>query len=418
MASTLHHQIVIVGGGAAGITVAAELQRHDHTDELDIAIVEPSEVHYYQPAFTLVGAGEYSLKKTRRSEAHLIPSNVSWIKDAASGFEPEANTVLLAGGARLTYDFLVVCPGLKLNWDGIKGLKESVGRGGVCSNYSPDTVEYTWECIQHLQRGANALFTQPAMPIKCPGAPQKIAYLTADFLKRSGIRHSCNVRFLTQTPAIFGVPFYAKELVKIAAAHGIDVHYNTNLIEIDAAGKTATFEIVGGDKKGEKLSLPYDMLHVTPPQAAPDFLKNSPLANAAGFTDVHANSLQHVKYSNVFGLGDAASTANSKTAAAVRKQAPVVVRNILHLIHGTKVEEAYDGYASCPLTTAYGKCLTAEFIYGGKPTPTLPLLNPGKEHRTHWFIKKSGLPLMYWNYMLKGFEAFPGHNTKFQPPEG
>lgn len=415
MAATLHHQIVIVGGGAAGITVAAELRRHDHADALDIAIIEPSEVHYYQPAFTLVGAGAYSLKKTRRSEAKLIPSGVHWIKDAAAGFDPANNTVRLAGGGTVTYDYLVVCPGLKLNWDGIKGLPEAIGKGGVCSNYAPDTVEYTWECIQNLQRGANALFTQPAMPIKCPGAPQKIAYLAADFLKRSGIRHTCEVRFLTQTPAIFGVPFYAKELVKIAAAHGIDVRYQHNLVEIDAARKVAVFDVVGGEKQGQKVELPYDMLHVTPPQGPPDVVKASPLANAAGFVDVHANSLQHVKFANVFGLGDACSTANSKTAAAVRKQAPVVVRNLMHLIHGGKIEEAYDGYASCPLTTAYGKALMAEFIYGGKPTPTLPL-DPAKERRINWWIKTTGLPILYWDYMLKGYEAFPAHDTNFQPP--
>jgi sulfide:quinone oxidoreductase len=157
------------------------------------------------------------------------------------------------------------------------------------------------------------------------------------------------------------------------------------------------------------------MLHVTPPQVTPDAVKASPLANAAGFVDVHQNSLLHVKFGNVFGLGDAASTPNSKTAAAVRKQAPVVVRNIFHLIAKGKVEEAYDGYASCPLTTGYGRALMAEFIYGGKPTPTLPL-DPAKERAVNWWIKKAGLPILYWDYMLKGFEAFPGHNTKFQPP--
>ncbi|MSO97459.1 MAG: NAD(P)/FAD-dependent oxidoreductase [Rhodospirillaceae bacterium] len=415
MAAANHHHVVIVGGGAAGITVAAELRRHDHEDALDIAIIEPSEAHYYQPAFTLVGAGAYSLKATKKAEAKLIPSGVTWIRDAAAGFDPDNNTVLLGSGGKVSYDYLVVCPGMKLNWDGIKGLKESLGKGGVCSNYSPDTVEYTWTCLQAIKRGDIALFTQPAMPIKCPGAPQKIAYLTADFLKKNGIRQFVDVKFLTQTPAIFGVPFYAKELVKIAAAHGIDVRYQHNLTEIDAGARKATFDIVGGDKQGQKVTLDYTMLHVTPPQVAPDAVRSSLLANAAGYVDVHANSLQHVKYKNVFGLGDACSTANSKTAAAVRKQAPVVVRNINHLLRKGQIEEAYDGYASCPLTTAYGKALMAEFIYGGKPTPTLPL-DPAKERWVNWWIKTTGLPILYWDYMLKGHEAFPGHNTKFQPP--
>lgn len=413
--SVAHHQILIIGGGAAGITVAASLQRQAHGRPLDIAIIEPATEHYYQPAFTLVGAGAYDLRATRRDEAGLIPGDATWIQDAASSFAPETNAVTLASGRTLTYDYLVVCPGLQLNWGGIKGLKESIGHHGVCSNYSPHTVEYTWTCLQALKPGAKALFTQPAMPIKCPGAPQKAAYLASAHLKRRGIRDQVEVRFLTQTPGIFGVPFYARELVKIAAAHGITVQYQHNLVEIDAGAKTAIFEVVGGDQQGQRITLPFDMIHVTPPQSAPDFIKASPLANAAGFVDVHANSLQHVKFKNVFGLGDAASTANSKTAAAVRKQAPVVVRNLFHLLDGASVEEAYDGYASCPLTTSYNKVLMAEFIYGGKPTPTLPL-NPAKESTVQWLVKKYGLPRLYWDYMLKGFEAFPGHNTDFVDP--
>ena len=414
----IHHQIVIVGGGAAGITVAASLLRHGHDLPLDIGLIEPSDNHYYQPAFTLVGAGTYALADTRRDEAKLIPGDVNWIKATVSAFEPDTKTVRLTSGNSVTYDYLVICPGLRCNWDAIAGLKDALGRGGVCSNYSPETVEYTWECVKSLKPGAKALFTQPAMPIKCPGAPQKAAYMAADYLKKAGIRPHCEVRFFTQTPAIFGVPFYARELVKIAAAHGIEVHTQHNLVEIDAANKRAVFEIAGGDKPGTRASFAYDMLHVTPPQGTPELLKNTPVANAAGFVDVDAKSLRHVKYPNVFGLGDAAATANSKTAAAVRKQAPVVVRNLLHLIGGGMIpagEAGYDGYASCPLTTGYGKVLMAEFVYGGKPTPTLPL-DPRKERYVNWAIKKYGLPLLYWDYMLKGYESFPGHDTGYVDP--
>jgi sulfide:quinone oxidoreductase len=410
-ASQTRSRIVIIGGGAAGITVAAELMRHTHGAGIAVTLIEPSAAHYYQPAFTLVGAGAYDLAATRRDEKDLIPDGVRWIKDRAAAIDPVLKQVSRENGAAVSYDYLVVCPGLVINWDGIAGLKESVGRGGVCSNYSPDTVEYTWACVRGLGPGARALFTQPPMPIKCPGAPQKIAYLTSDYLRRLGIRQQCDVKFLTQTPAIFGVPFYAKELVKIAAANGIDVRYQHNLVEIDAARKLATFEVAGeGAPKRETFG--YDMLHVTPPQGAPAFLKGSPVANPAGFVEVNQNSLQHAAFPEVFALGDAAATPHSKTAAAVRKQAPVVVRNILHLIHNEPVEAAYDGYASCPLTTAYGKVLMAEFIYGGKPTPTLPI-DPRKESRIHWLIKKYGLSRLYYDYMLKGKEAFPAHDTGF-----
>ena len=410
-----HHQIVIVGGGAAGITVAARLRTIEHDIPLDIAIIDPAESHYYQPAFTLVGGGAFKLEDTRRNEADLIPDDVTWIKDAVASFAPDNNSLTLADGTTVTYKYLVVCPGLQINWGGIKGLKEYIGRYGVCSNYSPNTAEYTFELLKNLKPGAKALFTQAPMPIKCPGAPQKAVYLAADYLTKSGIRSHCDVRFLTATPAIFGVPFYAKELVKVAARHNIPVSYNHNLVEIDGRKRKAIFAITAGEQQGQTLTLDYDMLHVTPPQSAPDFVKASPLANAAGFVDVHANSLQHLKYKNVFSLGDAAGTANSKTAAAVRKQAPVVVHNLLHLIKSGVIEEGYDGYGACPVTTGYGKVLMAEFIYGGKPTPTLPL-DPRKERMVNWWIKKDFLPRLYWDYMLKGRESFPEHNTAYVDP--
>jgi len=413
MATQQHHQVLIIGGGAAGITVAAELRKDPEGSRLDIAIVEPSDSHYYQPAFTLVGAGTYSLSDTRRPEEALIPRGVKWIRAAAAGFDPAQNQVELSTGERVGYDYLVVCPGLQLDWDRIEGLRDALGRNGVASNYSPQYAEYTWECIQNLKPGARVLCTQSPMPFKCPGAPQKIAYLAADHLQRLNMLKNCEVRFLTHAPAIFGVPFFAERLVKIAARYGINVHYQTNLVAVDAAARKATFEIVGGDQQGQRVTYEYDLLHVTPYQSPPAAVKSSPLANAAGMVDVNQNSLRHNKFENVFGLGDATSTPNSKTAAAVRKQAPVVVRNLLDAMRKRSPSASYDGYASCPLTTAYGKVIMAEFIYGGKVTPTLPF-DPGLEHSFYWWVKKTGLPIFYWNYMLKGHVKFFAHQVDWQ----
>lgn len=411
MSSSTRHQVLIVGGGTAGITVAAILKRR--APGTDIAIIEPSHEHYYQPAFTLVGAGVYPLARTRRAEESLIPVGVRWICNAALTFEPEKNTVRIKNGDVLTYDYLVICTGVKLDWGKIAGLVETLGRNGVCSNYSPAHVTYTWDCLQRLQPGSRAVFTQPPLPFKCPGAPQKIAYLTADHLQRRGSLKECNLDFYVHAPVIFSVPFFARECVKIAARYGINVHYQHNLVAVDGAAKTATFEKVDEQNKGDKVTVPFDMLHVSPPQSPAEEIKSSPLANAAGWIEVNQNSMQHTRYPNVFALGDVASSPNSKTAAAVRKQAPVVVGNILRMMGKTAIEGVYDGYASCPLTTAVGKAILAEFIYGGKVTPTLPL-NPAKEHWIGWWIKVTGLPLMYWNYMLKGHVWFPKHNTAFK----
>ncbi len=406
-----HHQVLIVGGGTAGITVAAILRRRAHY--INVAIVEPAQEHYYQPAFTLVGAGVYPLAKTHRPEASVLPSGARWIRDAAQSFEPERNTVVLKSGDALTYDYLVVCTGVKLDWDKVIGLAETLGTNGVCSNYSPNTVNYTWECVQKLKAGDKVVCTQPPLPFKCPGAPQKIAYLIADRLRRRGILDTCKIDFFTHAPAIFGVPYFARALVKIAARYGIGVHYQQQLVAVNGNAKTATFEFVGDNRKGEKESVPFELLHVTPPQSPHEEIKKSPLANAAGWVEVNQNALQHVRFANVYSLGDVCSTPNSKTAAAVRKQAPVVTKSIITAVAGKLVPGSYDGYASCPLTTALGKTILAEFIYGGKVTPTLPL-TPSKERWIGWWIKLTGLPLMYWNYMLKGYVWFPRHNSDFK----
>jgi sulfide:quinone oxidoreductase len=406
-----HHQVLIVGGGTAGITVAAILRRRAR--DMDIAIVEPEQEHYYQPSFTLVGAGVYPLAKTHRPEASVIPPRVIWIRGAAKSFEPEKNTVRLQNGDALTYDYLVVCTGVKLDWDKVTGLAETLGTNGVCSNYSPKSVNYTWECVQKLKTGDKIVCTQPPMPFKCPGAPQKIAYLIADRLRRRGILKQCSIGFFTHAPAIFGVPYFARALVKVAARYGINVNYQQQLVAVNGNTKTATFEFVGDTRKGEKESVPFDLLHVTPPQSPHEEIKKSPLANAAGWIEVNQSTLQHVRFGNVYSLGDVCSTPNSKTAAAVRKQAPVVANSIITAVAGKLVPGAYDGYASCPLTTAIGKTILAEFCYGGKVTPTLPL-NPSKERWVGWWIKLTGLPLMYWHYMLKGYVWFPKHNTDFK----
>lgn len=343
--SEKHHSILIIGGGAAGVSVANNMRRQDKM--IDIAIIEPSEKHYYQPGFTIIGGGAYTLAKTTKNEADLIDPSVVWVKDYADSFQPDANCVTLRSGDKITYDYLVVCPGLQLDWDKIKGLKETINKNGVCSNYSPDTTEYTWECIKNLESGT-ALFTQPPMPIKCAGAPQKIMYLATDRFIKKGIREKIEVQFCNAGPGMFGVPFFAKALKKVVDGYGITCNFGNNLVAINGETKTATFETTNKDGKKQTVDRKFDIIHVTPPQSAPDFIKKSPLADGGGWVDVHKNTLQHTKYTNVFGLGDVTNTPNAKTAAAVRKQVPVVVDNILKLIKNTEVVEGYEGYGSCP----------------------------------------------------------------------
>ncbi len=408
--ATRHCHVLIVGGGTAGITVAASLRKRG--GGLDIAIVEPSDQHSYQPAFSLVGAGQYALDDTRRRVETLTPPGVTLIRAGAGAFRPDADAVDLTNGDTVTYDWLVVATGVVLDWDKVSGLRETLGQNGVCSNYSPEYAPYTWQCVQALKPGAKIIFTQPPLPFKCPGAPQKAAYLTADYLRGKGRLQDTQIDYYVHAPVIFGVPYFARELVKIAARYGITVHYQHNLVAVDGPNKMATFENVGGDDQGKRIEVPFDMLHASPPQSPPEVVKSSPLANQTGFVEIDQNTLRHTRFGNVFALGDVCSAPNSKTAAAIRKQAPVVARNLLAAIAGRPVEESYDGYASCPLTTGIGKAIMAEFIYGGKVTPTLPL-DPSKERGINWWIKKTALPVFYWRYMLKGREWFLKHNTGF-----
>ena len=408
--SEKHHSVLIIGGGAAGVSTANNLRRKNST--IDIALVEPSEKHYYQPGFTIIGGGAYTLKKATKNEANLIHSSVNWIKDFAESFQPDDNKVTLKSGDVISYDFLVVCPGLQLDFDKIDGLVETLGKNGVCSNYSADTVEYTWETLQKIESG-NTLFTQPPMPIKCAGAPQKIMYLAADRFRKKGIADKVNVEFCNAGPGMFGVPFFAKALTKVIADYGITTSFGHNLVAIDGEAKKATFEVTDADGKKSKVIKEFDMIHVTPPQSAPDFIKSSPLANEGGWVDVHQGTLQHNKFSNVFGLGDVASTPNAKTAAAVRKQVPVVVDNILKLLDKKELVEGYDGYGSCPLTTSLNTVMLAEFSYGGKVTPSFPFLDPRTNSRLWWFGKTFGFPWLYWHIMIKGLRIDIPHKASY-----
>lgn len=394
-----HYNVVIVGGGAAGTSIANDLKKQSPT--LDIALIEPSTLHYYQPAFTLVGAGAFLLENATKQQKDLLPRGITWLKSYAETFDPDNNKVYLDDGVEVTYDFLVVCPGLQLDFDKIKGLKSTLGQNGVCCNYSPEHVEYTWKMIQKTTTG-NAIFTQPPMPIKCAGAPQKIMYLASDHFKKNGHLKDINVEFYNAGAGIFGVPFFAKALEKVLIHYGIKTNYSSNLVEIDGPAKKATFEVKDESGKSTLVEKYFDMIHVTPPQSAPDFIKTSPLSNDSGWLDVNPESLLHNKYSNIFGLGDVIGTANAKTAAAVRKQVPVVVDNILNLMNKKPVAFKYKGYGSCPLTTSLSTVMLAEFSYGGEVTPSFPILDPRKNRYFWWLMKRIGLPFLYWKIMLKG----------------
>jgi len=397
------HDIVIVGGGAAGVAVAASLLARSPL--LDIAIVDPADAHYYQPGWTMVGGGIFNAGATARTMASVIPTDVRWIKAAVAAFEPESNQIVLEGCRVVKYKHLVVCPGLKLDWQGIEGLTETLGRNGVTSNYRFDLAPYTWELVQKLKSG-KALFTQPPMPIKCAGAPQKAMYLSADHWTRQGVLNNIDIQFSNAGAVLFGVADYVPALMEYVKKYHIGLNFGETLVAIDGPGHKATFVKNLADGSKEKVVRDFDMIHVVPPQKAPDFVRVSPLADAAGWVDVDPASLRHKTFTNVLALGDVTNTTNAKTAAAARKQAPVVAHNLLAAMGKLQGEAKYDGYGSCPLTIERGKIVLAEFTYGGKLAPSFPawLIDGTKPSALAWYLKERVLPPIYWEAMLKGRE--------------
>jgi sulfide:quinone oxidoreductase len=392
-----HHQIVIVGGGNAGISLAAQLLRKDH--KLDIAIIEPSDKHYYQPAWTLVGGGVFDIASTVRSEASVMPQGVRWIKEKATGFYPEQNIVTLGDGS-VSYDYLVVCPGMQLNWSAIEGLPETLGKNNVCSNYAFDVAPYTFECVKNF-KGGKALFHSPATPVKCGGAPHKIMYLATDYFRKHGVLPQADVQYWSGGTRLFAVPKYEKTLLEVVQRGNIKLNFFQSLTRIDGPNRKATFVGTGEHNKGEETVVDFEMIHVTPPQSAPDFVRNSPLANAAGWVDVDKGTLVHTRYANVMALGDASSLPTSKTGAAIRKQVPVAVQNLMDLMAGRAPSATYMGYTSCPIVTGYGKLMLAEFDYNNNPVETFPF-DQSKERWSMYQLKKQVLPRMYWGAILKG----------------
>ncbi|WP_224368845.1 NAD(P)/FAD-dependent oxidoreductase [Hyalangium versicolor] len=397
-----HHRVVIIGGGTAGITVAARLRRHGVQG---VAIIEPSRKHYYQPLWTLVGAGAARAEDSVRDEADFIPEGTRWIQDRAVEVDPVVRQVSTLSGLRVGYDYLIVAPGIQLNWDKVRGLREALRTPYVSSNYDFELAPKTWKMIQDFD-GGTALFTHPSTPVKCAGAPQKIMYLAADYLRRTGKRERSRILFGSGAKAIFGVKPFAAVLERVVERYGIDARFQHNLVEVRGDTREAVFEVTREDGSKAESIIPYDILHVTPPQSAPDFIQRSPLAHAdgpcKGWVKADKYTLQHPDFPEVFALGDVSDLPTSRTGAAIRKQAPVLVENLRAVMEGRKPEARYDGYASCPLTTGYGKLLLAEFDYDGKPTPSFPLIDTLQERRDMWLMKKYGLPRLYWGLMLRG----------------
>lgn len=406
------HKVVVVGGGTAGLSVAHQLLNSGKFGQDEIAVVEPSNFHDYQPGWTLVGGGLKKRESLRRNEDSLIDPKVQLYKDAVTTMSPEQNQVTTASGEKLEYDQLVIASGYSITLDGIKGLRDALydPNSSVTSIYTYDTVSQVYAKLSNLKEG-EAIFTQPGSPIKCAGAPQKIMWLAYDHWTKEGVykphdpSSPIKITFATGMPTMFSVPHYSKVLDGLREERGVSGLFQHNLVAIEDGGKTAVFQ----RPDGEQVKKSFDFLHVTPTMSPPEFLKKSPLANEAGYANVDQSTLRHVKYANVWSLGDSSSLPTSKTAAAITGQAPVLTANLLNALDNKEPSATYDGYTSCPLLTEYGKVLLAEFKYGAQLKETFSKfgIDQSKPQKAFYYLKKDFFPWVYYNSMVKGKWAGP-----------
>ncbi|OXB63259.1 hypothetical protein ASZ78_011208, partial [Callipepla squamata] len=377
----------------------------------NVAVVEPSkynqivlncllkrsfQTHYYQPLWTLVGAGAKQLSASARPTESVMPEGVEWIKSRVTALDPDKNCVRLENDVKIAYKYLIIALGISLHYEKIKGLPEGFHHPKIGSNYSVHTVEKTWKALQDFKEG-NAIFTFPNTPVKCAGAPQKIMYLSEAYWRKTGKRPKANIMFNTSLGVIFGVKKYADALLEIIEERNIAVNYKCNLVEVRADKQEAVFENL--DKPGETEVHQYEMLHVTPPMGPPDVLINSPVSDQIGWVDVNKETLQHKKYPNIFGIGDCTNLPTSKTAAAVAAQSGVLDKTISLVMKNQSPTKKYDGYTSCPLVTSYNKVILAEFDYNAQPLETFPI-DQSKQRTTMYHMKADMMPFLYWNALL------------------
>ena len=445
VASDAKGKIVIIGGGLAGMSTAARL-----TNELsnpDITVIEPEALSCsYQPGQTLVGAGLWEKSDIAYNRDDFVPSGAKLIKEKAVEFDPDNNTVTTDKGTKVSYDYLIIAAGVKLNYAAIKGLEEvgelyssgnnaaavaALNAKGVSSIYTADGAEATWSNMQKFIADAKSgkkvkgVFTHPNTPIKCGGAPKKIMYLANARLEEAGkdARANADLHFYPNGGAMFGIKNYHTAIVNQFEARNMNYSYKHNLTEIkngvavfDDHSKFEEIYDADLEEKVKKtihtsVEKEFDFIHVTPPMKAPDEIGNSAVGSAKGWIPVKKETMQHVKYPNVFALGDIAAVPMGKTGGSARKQYKVVVNNVISMMEKGSIPASnpqYEGYTVCPLITSIGTVMIAEFNWASKKTgdgtnaAALKFLDPTQERYIWWLLKFYLLKPMTIHGMLAG----------------
>lgn len=415
--SNVKAKIVIVGGGAAGITMAAYLSEMIHDE--DITIIEPNVKHHYQPGYTMIAGGVFDADDVVKDTKSLLPRNVKWIQDSVKELNPENNSLTTKKSGVVDYDYMVLVPGGQLNFDLIEGIsRKELGKGNAHCIYDFNGAQKCYEAITKLpqKKDAQLVFADTYTKIKCGGAPKKIAFMTEDYLRNEKAREGKQVNFYTNSGSLFKPAVFGDRLEELFEQKEIKPHFQHRLVSVDTYAKKAVFEKLPAptltatpfDANYEKVNLDYDFLHFVPPMSAPDFIKKSDVVvkqgdlKHGGWVDVDKYTMIHNRYSNIVSLGDVSSLPTSKTGAAIRIQAPIAAKNLIAIMEGKTPTEKYNGYTACPIVTEYGKVLMCEFGYDKEVMPSFSMLDPGVDRSMWWMLKKHGLKPMYYHGMLTG----------------
>lgn len=407
-------KIVIIGGGAAGISMAARLK--SWLDKPDITLIDPSDRQFYQPGFTLIASGVYQPNDVWKKQEDCMPSDIKWIKDSVTAVDPVWNQVTTQNNGKIAYDFLVLTPGIQTNWEKVEGIThDTLGQGNAYSIYDFEGAQKTWKGLQEFSKtGGRGIFTDTYTKHKCGGAPKKICLLTEHYNRKQGTRDKVDLNYYTASKELYDIPYFTPRLLEIYKERNVPINLNVRVKGVDTSAKQVHFEkieTVGDQKVYTPFVEDYDFLHFTPPMSAPDFVKEAGLGwtegklAADGWVMVDKETLVHKTYPNIVSLGDVAGIPTSKTSAAVRKQVPIAAKNLISLMEGKEPVEKYDGYAACPIVTDYGHVLLCEFNYKKEPESSFPfsMMNPSKELWAAWLLKVYFLKPMYFYGMLNGW---------------
>ena len=419
-------RILIIGGGAAGCSFAARLMRR--ISNPDITLIDPADRQYYQPGFTFIASGIFKPDEVWKPMSKCIPNGVKWIKDSVVELDPIKQTARTAGGQVVEYDFLVLTPGLQINWNKVEGIsRETLGQGNAHCIYDFEGAQRIWPAIQELvAKGGRGVFTDTYTKLKCGGAPKKICMLTEHLARKEGKRDGVQIDYFCCSDALYNVPLYTPRLLQIYEERNIGLEVNHRVKGIDTQAKKVYLEHhekkkvkeineLGKEVEVERTIITpriedYDLLSFVPPQSAPDFVREAGLSWTEGklakdgWAMVDKKTLTHIRYSNIVCLGDVAGIPTSKTSSAIRIQLPIAVDNLISIMQGKDPEKIYNGYACCPIVTDYGHVLLCEFDYNKDPDPSFPftLQDMSKEQASAWMLKRHFLKPMFFHGMLTG----------------